>query len=333
MTVEQKVRAFVKQDEIPRAERPGTSKGYYLYIEDDVGCMIEQEDGTLIPNTDTQRQLPTDLIRETEAATYQVPEEENAPEDDAETISLMSTADYDREEVETSLTNISEAFHAIAQEYEKLTTTVPHMSKVQATQVVARLPILPILKQEVKTEKKEMDKSTEKEPAPNTSQDLPTANADRQPIPSTSQELSAVGIERQPTPSTYQKLTTTDTGTQPGGKPEVVEEPTVEKEDKPDGSDRSKYFSRYALAGKVKNPEEKVQEACKEINNCNLVVLIAVRDYIINQAIKEIAKKWGLSFSTVQLAMLRKKEHSMGRRQYAQCKRSAEQQETPAKKS
>ena len=95
-----------------------------------------------------------DLITEEEAATYQVPEQDDQiPDDNAETISSMSTANYDQEEVETSLTNLTEAFHTIAQEYEKLTSTVPHMSKVQAAQVIARLPILPALKQELKAEK------------------------------------------------------------------------------------------------------------------------------------------------------------------------------------
>ena len=62
------------------------------------------------------------------------------------------------------------------------------------------------------------------------------------------------------------------------------------------------------LSGKGKNPKEKIQEACKEINYRNLVVLIVVSDYVINQArnIKEVAKKWGLSFSAIQRAMSRK---------------------------
>ena len=82
----------------------------------------------------------------------------------------MSTADYDHEEVETSLTSIAEAFHTIAQEYKKLTSTVPHMSKVQAAQVIARLPILPALKPELKTEKTKVAKTAEMESRPGTSQ-------------------------------------------------------------------------------------------------------------------------------------------------------------------
>ena len=45
MTEERRVQALIKQDDIPRADKPGTSKGYYLFVEDDAGCMIEQGDG------------------------------------------------------------------------------------------------------------------------------------------------------------------------------------------------------------------------------------------------------------------------------------------------
>ena len=134
---------MIKQDDIPRADRPGTSKGYYLFVEDDARCMVEQQGGRMVRDTDTDQNLPMDLITEEEAATYQVlGEDDQMPDDDAETISSTSTANCDWK-VETSLTNIAEAFNTIAQEYKKLTGTVPHMSKVQAAQVIARLPILP----------------------------------------------------------------------------------------------------------------------------------------------------------------------------------------------
>ena len=146
------------------------------------------------------------------------------PDDDAETISSMSTANYNWEEVETSLTNITEAFHTIAQEYKKLTGTVPHMSKVQAAQVIARLPILPALKQELKAEKTETAKMTETEPVPGTSQELPATEAER-PV--------EVPLE------------------------EVIAELTAEeKEDEPDEGNVNKYFKKYILTGKGKGPEE-----------------------------------------------------------------------------
>ena len=241
---------------------------------------------------------------EAEASTYQVPKQDNpAIDDDAETISSTSTADYNREEVEGSLTMISEAFHTIVQEYEKLTGTVPHMSKVQAAQVIARLPVLPILKQEVKREEAEVVDVIEIEP-----------------VPGTLTEQLAAGSKK----STKQTTR------------EVMEEQIVEREDdEPSEGNKDKYFRRYMLTGKGKNPEIKVQEACKEINYQNLIVLIVVGDYVVNQArnIKEVAKKWGLSFGSIQRAMSRKREHSVGGRQYTKRKRVEEKQKGPAKKS
>ena len=262
---------MIKQDDIPRTDRPGTSKGYYLFVEDDAGCMIEQGDGQMVRDTDTDQCLPTDLITKEEAAMYQVLEQDNeVPDDDAETISSMSTANYDWKEVESSLTSIAEAFHTIAQEYEKLTGTVSHLSKVQAAQVIARLPILPALQQELKAKKTDAAKMTEVEPVPGTSQELPATGAERP-------------VEVPPE--------------------EVIAELTAEEnKGEPDEENVNKYFKKYMLSSKGKDPEEKIQEACKEINYQNLVILNMVGDYVVNQAknIKEVTRKWGLSFSTVQ---------------------------------
>ena len=164
-------------------------------MEDDVGCMVKQRSGQVIQNTDTEQHLPTDLITEVEATTYQVPGQDNPTvDDDAETISSTSTADYDHEEVETSLTTISQACHTIAQKYEKLTGTIPHMSKIQAAQVIVRLPILPIQKQEMKMEKTESTKTVEAEPVPGTSVEQPAAEAEKpveEPMEEAMVELTA----------------------------------------------------------------------------------------------------------------------------------------------
>ena len=53
MTERQKTQCLVKQDEIPRMERPGTDRGYYLFIEDDAGCLIEQQSRQMIQDTNT----------------------------------------------------------------------------------------------------------------------------------------------------------------------------------------------------------------------------------------------------------------------------------------
>ena len=155
-------------------------------------------------------------------------------DEDAETISSTSTADYDREEVETSLTTISEVFHTIAQEYEKLTGTVPHMSKIQATQVIVRLPILPIQKHKMKGEKTEATKIVEPEPVPGISAEQPAAAAEK-PVEEPMEEA-------------------------------MIEPTAEEKDDEPEEENVNEYFRKYILTGKGKGPKEKIQEACKEIN-------------------------------------------------------------------
>ena len=116
----------------------------------------------------------------------------------------------------------------------------------------------------------------------------------------------------------------------------MVEEETVEKEeDEPKVKITDEYFRKYILTRKGKDPKEKIGKACQEVNYQNLVVLIAAEDYIIDKAknIKEIVKKWGLSFSSIQQAMSSKKEQRKGGRQYAKRKKSGDEKEEPVRKS
>ena len=58
--------------------------------------MVEQQGGQMVRDTDMDQQLPMDLITEEKAATYQVlGQDDQIPDDDAKTISSMSTANYD----------------------------------------------------------------------------------------------------------------------------------------------------------------------------------------------------------------------------------------------
>ena len=101
---------------------------------------------------------------------------------------------------------------------------------------------------------------------------------------------------------------------------EMTGEEGDEKEDDDTETEvTDEYFKKYILLGKGKDPEEKINEACKEVNYLNLLALIAVGDYNVNKAknIKTVAKKWGLSFSAIQQMMSWKKEYSVGGRQYA----------------
>ena len=72
------------------------------------------------------------------------------------------------------------------------------------------------------------------------------------------------------------------------------------------------------MTGKGDIPEQKVNEAVKELNYHNMLVVIAVRDKTINNigSIHAVAEKWGLSYSIVQRAILGMKKHRQGGRQY-----------------
>ena len=138
-----------KQEKTPCTTRPGTEEGYYVYIEDKGGVYLETIDEkrvpTLVLDTETDRQLPTDRIMEQDTDKYFALPEDQENEHDTETINSTSTVDYDQEEVEASLATVAEAFHTIGSEYEQLCKIVPHMTKVQAASVISRLSIMPFL--------------------------------------------------------------------------------------------------------------------------------------------------------------------------------------------
>ena len=109
-----------KCERVPQTTRLGTEKGYYVYVEDEGGVCLEMIDEqgvpTLVLDTKTDRQLPTDLIMEQDTDKYFAQPNEQEDGNDTETINSTSTADYDR--VEMSLATVVEAFHMIGNEYE-----------------------------------------------------------------------------------------------------------------------------------------------------------------------------------------------------------------------
>ena len=66
-----------KCEKTPRTMRPGTEKGYYVYIEDEGGMYLEtiDEKGVLmlVLDTETDGQLPTDCIMEQDTDKYFTP--------------------------------------------------------------------------------------------------------------------------------------------------------------------------------------------------------------------------------------------------------------------
>ena len=71
--------------------------------------------------------IVTDMLTEEIAKEYLVQD----PDEDTETISSTSTADYDRDEAEELINQIASCHATLAQKYEDINKVVPHMTKTQ----------------------------------------------------------------------------------------------------------------------------------------------------------------------------------------------------------
>ena len=91
----------------------------------------------------------------------------------------------------------------------------------------------------------------------------------------------------------------------------------TEKELSPE-AERTNSYQCYVMSGKGDTPEQKVNEAIKELNYHNMLVVIAVGDKTINNigSIYMVAEKWGLLYSIIQRVISGIKEHHQGGRQY-----------------
>ena len=108
---------------------------------------MEDQPSTATRVTD-DRVLVPDIISQTMADDYTKEEEAEEETSDAETISLTSTADYDREEAEDLLDKISSCHTVLATHYNKMNEVVPHMTKTQLVQYLSKVHILNIVKTE-----------------------------------------------------------------------------------------------------------------------------------------------------------------------------------------
>ena len=107
----------------------------------------KDQPSTSVSTTD-DRVLVPDVISQAMADDYMKEEELEEEDSDAKTISLTSTADYDREEAEDLLDKISSCHTVLATHYNKMNEVVPHMTKTQLAQYLSKVHILNIVKME-----------------------------------------------------------------------------------------------------------------------------------------------------------------------------------------
>ena len=206
--------------------------------------------------------------------------------------------------MEASLAAIVNAFHKIGNEYEHLCFIVPHMTKTQAANVIGRLSIIPFMGKgaPIKTETKTEPRKSEPTVTTTTMMTATTQESATRMMGVAEQERIT---EVQVTPETP-PVVEVDTNLEKEVDIEKVAEMS-KKAMKTTGEmgadpEKVKQYNRYVLSGKGETPEQKVNEAVKDINYHNMVVVIAVGDRTINNvgSICTVAEKWGLSFSVVQ---------------------------------
>ena len=110
-------------------------------------CIIikgnEQDVEEEAEQADDEQSEPLTTV-ETESGTSLTAEQET--EDKDETISSISTQDFDREKVEREFINLASHYQQIRESFKKLVEEVPHMKKHQLATNFAKMPILPMIK-------------------------------------------------------------------------------------------------------------------------------------------------------------------------------------------
>ena len=96
-----------------------------------------------------ERVLVPDVISQEMAEDYTKEDGlDDDEESDAETISSTSTANFDREEVEELLSQLSSCQTALSVHYNKLNEIVPHMTNTQVANYLGKTHIMPLVKVE-----------------------------------------------------------------------------------------------------------------------------------------------------------------------------------------
>ena len=281
-----------KHERVPHTTRPGTNKGYYIYIEDKGGVYVEtvDEEGvpTLMLDMETDKRLTTDLIMEEDADKYFTQPGEQEDGNNTETISSTSITDYDREEVETSLTNIAKAFHTIGNDYECLCAIVPHMTKVRAANVISWLPIILFLDKSEKVKAEMKSESATMETTTTTVTAAPQPNIPEMPCVSELERVTAAKLRVTPPVPVDVDAGEVDFE-KDAATSKKTSEPTEEQGPEAEMTD---LYNRYVSLGKGDTLEQKVNEAVKDLNYHNMLVVIAVGDKTINNigSIHAVAK-------------------------------------------
>ena len=193
------------------------------------------------------------------------------------------------------------------------------MTKTQAASIIGRLPIIPFMGKgaPVKTETKTESRKSEPTVTMTTTMTVTTQETATRMTGMTEQERTT---EVQVTPG---MLLVVKVDTNLEKEVDIEKDAETSKKAMRTGEmgtkpEKVKQYNRYVLSEKGETPKQKVNEAVKDINYHNIVVVITVGDRTINNvgSICTVAEKWELSSSVVKRALSGIKEHRQGGQQY-----------------
>ena len=183
------------------------------------------------------------------------------------------------------------------------------MTKVQAVSVISQLPIVPFLGKSEKVKAETKPESATMEPMMTTTMTAaPQQDILEMPHVSELERVTATSTEQRATPPVPVDVDAGEVDLEKDAETsKKTSEPTEEQIPE---AEKTNPYNRYVLSGKGDMPEQKVNEAVKDLNYHNMLVMIVVGDKTINNVgcICTVAKKWGLSYNIVQQAISGVKE-------------------------
>ena len=144
--IEDKIVEVITLTDMPKKEDTSFQK---------TNTSVAQSSIPVASTSNEEKVVVTDILSENIAKEYFMDKDEDDNEhDETMSISSMSTADYDRDEVEDLVEKIASSHTALAQHYADINKVVPHMLKMQLATYLGKIPIIPLVKPEAGLVKK-----------------------------------------------------------------------------------------------------------------------------------------------------------------------------------
>ena len=140
--IEDKIVEIITLTDTPKKEAEGASQK--------TTTSAVRSSTPVVSTSKEEKVIVTDILSENIAKEYVVTKDEEEDDEHDKTMSISSTsiANYDRDEADDLIEKIASCHTALAQHYADINKVVPHMSKMQLTTYLGKIPIVPLVKPE-----------------------------------------------------------------------------------------------------------------------------------------------------------------------------------------